>query len=60
MCKKKLESLYFEGVYSPPRLGQGTLMYPGNAGGSNWGGVAVDPDRELLIANVMDMALSYR
>jgi quinoprotein glucose dehydrogenase len=55
-CKEKLESLYFEGIYTPPRLGQGTLMYPGNAGGSNWGGVAVDPDRQLLIANVMDMA----
>lgn len=56
VCKEKLESLYFEGIYTPPSLGQGTLMYPGNGGGSNWGGVAVDPDRELLVANVMDLA----
>jgi quinoprotein glucose dehydrogenase len=56
VCKEKLASLYFEGVYTPPQLGQSTLMYPGNAGGSNWGGVAVDPVRQLLVANVMDMA----
>ena len=31
-------------------------MYPGNAGASNWGGVAVDPERNILVANVMDMA----
>jgi quinoprotein glucose dehydrogenase len=55
-CKEKLEALHFEGIYTPPQLKKGTLMYPGNAGGSNWGGVAVDPDRQLLIANVMDMA----
>ncbi len=30
-------------------------MYPGNAGGSNWGGVAVDSNRQILIANVIDM-----
>jgi len=30
-------------------------MYPGNAGGSNWGGVAFDPERQLLIANTMDV-----
>jgi quinoprotein glucose dehydrogenase len=29
-------------------------MYPGNAGGSNWGGIAVDPGREIAIANVMN------
>ena len=55
-CKEKLVALHFEGIYTPPRLGQGTLMYPGNAGGSNWGGVAVDPDRQLLVANVMNLA----
>lgn len=56
VCRERLGALHFEGIYTPPRLGQGTLMYPGNAGGSNWGGVAVDPERQLLVANVMDLA----
>jgi quinoprotein glucose dehydrogenase len=52
-CRETLEALRFDGIYTPPSE-QGTLMYPGNAGGSNWGGVAVDPERQLLIANVHD------
>ncbi len=55
-CWERMIALHFEGVYTPPRVGQGTLMYPGNAGGSNWGGVAVDAERQILIANVMDLA----
>ena len=54
-CRERLEQLRFEGMYTPPSL-QGTLMYPGNAGGSNWGGVAVDETRGLIIANTMDLA----
>ncbi len=54
-CKRRLEGLRYQGIYTPPSL-QGTLMYPGNSGGSNWGGVAVDPKRQLLFANVMDVA----
>ena len=52
-CRKKFEALRFDGIYTPPSE-QGTLMYPGNAGGSNWGGVAVDSNRQILIANVQD------
>ncbi len=56
-CRKRLEALRYEGIYTPPSL-RGTLMYPGNSGGSNWGGVAVDPQRQLLFANVMDVPWS--
>jgi quinoprotein glucose dehydrogenase len=52
-CRERLEQLRFEGIFTPPSL-RGTLMYPGNAGGSNWGGVAVDPERQILIARVTD------
>jgi quinoprotein glucose dehydrogenase len=52
-CRRKLEALRYDGIYTPPTL-QGSLQYPGSAGGSNWGSVAVDPERQLLIANVSD------
>lgn len=55
-CRKLIEGLHYEGIYTPPRVNEPTLMYPGNAGGSNWGGVAVDSERNILVANVMDMA----
>ena len=54
-CREQMEGLRFDGIYTPPSM-QGTLMYPGNAGGSNWGGVAVDAQRQLLVANTMDLA----
>jgi quinoprotein glucose dehydrogenase len=31
-------------------------MLPGNAGGANWGGVAVDPERQLLVVNTQNLA----
>jgi len=52
-CREKLEALRYDGIYTPPTL-QGSLMYPGNAGGANWGSVAVDPERQILIARVSD------
>jgi quinoprotein glucose dehydrogenase len=54
-CRERLSKLRSDGIYTPPTL-QGSVMYPGNGGGSNWGGVAVDPERGLVIANVMNMA----
>ncbi|MCX2979617.1 pyrroloquinoline quinone-dependent dehydrogenase [Halieaceae bacterium IMCC14734] len=58
-CRRELESLRFEGMYTPPTEAW-TLMYPGNAGGSNWGGIGIDPQRRIAIANVMDVAWVVR
>ena len=52
-CRRRIEELRFDGPFTPPSL-QGSIMFPGNAGGSNWGGVAVDPERQLAIANVFE------
>jgi quinoprotein glucose dehydrogenase len=54
-CRRRFEQLRFEGIYTPPTT-QGTLMLPGNAGGSNWGGVAVDEARQRLVANTQNLA----
>jgi len=49
-CRERIRSLRNEGIFTPPSL-QGSLIVPGAIGGSNWGGVAVDPRRNILIAN---------
>jgi quinoprotein glucose dehydrogenase len=54
-----IESLRFDGIYTPPSL-QGSIMYPGPGGGSNWGGVAIDPVRGIAVANVMDLPFAVR
>lgn len=53
-CRKKIEALRSEGIYTPPTVG-GTLMNPGYAGGSNWGGLAWYPDTQQVIATVMQL-----
>jgi quinoprotein glucose dehydrogenase len=47
-CRREIESLRSEGIFTPPSL-EGSVQFPGVAGGTNWGGVAWDPERHLLI-----------
>lgn len=46
-CRIEFHSLRYEGRYTPPSV-QGSLVYPGNFGTFNWGGVAVDPVRQVM------------
>ena len=49
LCRMRIDSLHTEGFYTPPSL-EATLLVPGNAGGINWGGVALDPGRQLAVS----------
>lgn len=49
-CRDQLEALTTGPIYTPPTA-RGTVMYPGYLGGNNWGAPAVDPDRQIMIAN---------
>ena len=51
-CRIMFHRLRYDGTFTPPSL-QGTLVFPGNLGMFEWGGVAVDQARQLLIANPM-------
>ena len=55
-CARQLDGLRSEGIFTPPSLG-GTLVSPGWAGGINWGGVSVDPVRQVAVAFVMDLPM---
>ncbi len=51
-CREKLSSIRNEGIYTPPSL-EGSIVYPGNAGGPNWGGISLDPERGIVYVNAM-------
>ena len=53
-CRKRIEADRSEGIFQPPSLKE-SIMQPGNAGGSNWGGIAFDPERQLAVANTMTL-----
>jgi quinoprotein glucose dehydrogenase len=50
VCRIMFHKLRYEGTFTPPSL-QGTLVFPGNLGMFEWGGIAVDTDRQIAIAN---------
>ena len=49
-CRLKFRSLRYDGIFTPPSL-QGSLVYPGNFGVIDWGGIAIDPVRKIAFAN---------
>ena len=54
-CEEKIKSARTGPVFTPPSL-QGTMFFPGNVGGVNWGSAAFDPTHHLLIMNTNRLA----
>jgi len=54
-CREKIENLRYEGIFTPPTVAPGSIIYPGTAGGMNWGGPAFDPARKWMIVNTMNV-----
>ncbi|MBB3233946.1 glucose/quinate/shikimate family membrane-bound PQQ-dependent dehydrogenase [Phyllobacterium endophyticum] len=58
-CRIEFLRLRYEGRYTPPSL-EGSLIYPGNFGVFNWGGVAVDPERQIMFGMPTYLAFTSR
>jgi quinoprotein glucose dehydrogenase len=58
-CAEAFSKLRYEGLFTPPSL-RGTLVFPGNIGGANWGSGAYDPDRGLLFVAANRLATAVR
>ena len=54
-CRIGFRQAAYDGMYTPPTSDRRWIQYPGYNGGSDWGGVAVDPRRGWIIANYNDM-----
>jgi quinoprotein glucose dehydrogenase len=54
-CREKIKSLRNDGLFTPPAY-SGTIQFPGNIGGVNWGSAAWDPVRNLLLADTNRVA----
>ncbi|MDD3798670.1 MAG: pyrroloquinoline quinone-dependent dehydrogenase [Novosphingobium sp.] len=54
-CRKMFKSAHYEGIFTPPSL-RGSIQYPSFQGASNWGGITIDPERAILIANTQQVA----
>lgn len=55
MCRLDFQRLRYDGPFTPPST-KGSLVYPGNFGVMDWGGMAIDPVRKVAFANPSYMA----
>ena len=56
-CRDRLQELTTGPIYTPPSE-VGTVFYPSNIGGNNWGNPAVDPDRQTMVVNTTHVPIS--
>ena len=55
ICRIQFRRAEYRGVYTPPTADRRFIQYPGYNGGTDWGGIAIDPVRGIIVANYNDM-----
>ena len=58
-CRIAYRRLRYDGPFTPPSE-QGTIVFPGNFGVMDWGGIAIDPVRQVAFAHPNYMAFVDR
>jgi quinoprotein glucose dehydrogenase len=55
ICRINFRRAAYKGFYTPPESDRHWIEYPGYNGGTDWGGIAIDPLRGVIVANYNDM-----
>jgi quinoprotein glucose dehydrogenase len=55
VCRIQFRRAHYQGFYTPPTSDRHSIEYPGYNGGSDWGSVAIDTRRGVIVANYNDM-----
>jgi len=55
-CRIQFREASYKGQYTPPTADKRYIQFPSNNGGSDWGGLAVDPRRGIIVANYNNIA----
>ncbi|HEL5054744.1 TPA: membrane-bound PQQ-dependent dehydrogenase, glucose/quinate/shikimate family [Stenotrophomonas maltophilia] len=55
VCRIQFRRAHYQSFYTPPTSDRHSIEYPGYNGGSDWGGVAIDTRRGVIVANYNDM-----
>ena len=59
LATEELKKYRLGPLYTPPSL-RGTQMRPGNNGGANWGGAAIDPETNMLYVRASTIPLPHK
>lgn len=55
-CRELIGKLRSKGIYTPPTF-EGTILYPSYAGGTNWGSIAFDSERQWAVVPVTQLPM---
>ncbi len=55
ICRIQFRKASYKGYFTPPEADRRSVTYPGYNGGTDWGGIAIDPARGVIVANYNDM-----
>jgi quinoprotein glucose dehydrogenase len=58
-CRAQFHRMRYDGIFTPPST-QGSLVYPGNYGVFDWGGIAVDPVQQRFFVTPTYVAFQSR
>ena len=58
-CRRKLAQMRNDGWYTPPSL-QGSINYPSNGGGNNWGSPTIHPQTRTMVVYTIRVPGSTR
>lgn len=51
-CRVQFHRMTYAGIFTPPSDNpHGMLLFPGTIGGLNWGGLAIDRERQIVLTN---------
>lgn len=54
-CRIQFRQANYAGVYTPPSAKRPWIEYPGYNGGPDWGSLAIDPARGIIVSNYNDI-----
>ena len=54
-CRIQFQQANYAGIYTPPSADHPWIEYPGYNGGPDWGSVAIDPIRGVVVSNYNDI-----
>jgi quinoprotein glucose dehydrogenase len=58
-CRDRFNELRNDGIYTPPSLG-GSVLYPANLGGNNWGSPAIHLGEQVMLVVTSRIAATSR
>lgn len=54
-CRIRFREANYRGYFTPPSSDRPFIQFPGYNGGSDWGSIAIDPRRGVIVANYNNM-----